>query len=306
MNLKMKIVLGILASVALAALVGTGLYLWFGLQVLDRTGMINTDAPMLELLNAEWMSEDGVWSARIEDYTLDLSYKQDLVYSGNFFFGFDGDDLNVKTELQFHDKHFEKEDGSSSGTIESLYVENCRMYLDIIVIKEGGDNMRQQAVLDRAECGKPAESESEKIRVVSETAELVEFFWYQNGMSYDGCFRFRINSIGQDHSDPRLYCSYTDQENHERIEVGDEWNSEVCPPVPLERWEELADLLREAKLSAYRAPPPGLMDATDSKIQVTWRDGSEKFTNSYGWGTSAYDLLKLLQDIAEEVYCKSE
>ena len=130
-------ILGILASAALAALVGTGLYLRFGLQVLDRPGMENPAAPMLELLSAQWTSEDGVWSARIEGETLDLSYQQDLVYSGSFFFGFNGDDLNIKTELDFYNEQFESEDGSVSSTIESLYVENCRLHLDITVSKAG-------------------------------------------------------------------------------------------------------------------------------------------------------------------------
>lgn len=42
----MKIMLGILASAALVALAGTGLYLRFGLQVLDRPGMENPAGPM--------------------------------------------------------------------------------------------------------------------------------------------------------------------------------------------------------------------------------------------------------------------
>ena len=32
--------------------------------------------------------------------------------------------------------------------------------------------------------------ESEEIREISETAELMSFHWYQNAMSYDGCFTF--------------------------------------------------------------------------------------------------------------------
>lgn len=51
---------------------------------LDVPGMTNPAAPMLELLNAEWMSEDGVWSVHIggkEGNTFDLSYRQELVYS---------------------------------------------------------------------------------------------------------------------------------------------------------------------------------------------------------------------------------
>ena len=312
MSRKMKI-LGILASAALAALVGTGLYLRFGLQVLDRPGMENPAAPMLELLSAQWTSEDGVWSARIEGERLDLSYQQNLVYSGSFFFGFDGDDLNVKTELDFYNKQFESEDGSVSGTIESLYVENCRMYLVLTTSKEGEGSIRQQAVLNRVEYGKPAESELGEIREVSEMAELVEFSWHQSAMSYDGCFDFRITASEQESVAPRLYCDYTDPETGERIELGEEssgfqgfrldgtrTDNTACPPVPLERWEELADFLRRADLSPYSPPEPGLMDATDSKIQVTWQEDGEKLTNSYS-GIYAHELLKLLQDIAGEV-----
>ena len=312
MNRKMKI-LGILASAVLAALVGTGLYLRFGLQVLDRPGMENPAGPMLELLNAEWMSEDGAWSAHIDDYKLCLSCRQELVYSGSFSFDFQGDDLNVKTELTFDDKQFESEDGSVSGTIESLYVENCRLYLALTISKEGEDSMRQQAVLDRVEYGEPIENESEEIREVSEMAELVEFSWHQSAMSYDGCFDFRITASEQESAAPRLYCDYTDPETGERIEIGEEssgfqgfrldgtrTDNAACPPVPLERWEELADFLRKAELSPYSPPEPGLMDATNSNIQVTWRENGEKFTNSYS-GVYAHELLKLLQDIAGEV-----
>ena len=306
-------ILGILASAALAALVGTGLYLRFGLQVLDRPGMENPAAPMLELLSAQWTSEDGVWSARIEGERLDLSYQQNLVYSGSFFFGFDGDDLNVKTELDFYNKQFESEDGSVSSTIESLYVENCRMYLVLTTSKEGEGSIRQQAVLDRVEYGKPAENELGEIREVSEMAKLVEFSWHQSAMSYDGCFDFRITPSEQESAAPRLYCDYTDPETGERIELGEEssgfqgfrldgtrTDNTACPPVPLERWEELADFLRSAELSPYSPPEPGLMDATDSKIQVTWQEDGEKLTNSYS-GIYAHELLKLLQDIAGEV-----
>lgn len=306
-------ILGILASAALAALVGTGLYLRFGLQVLDRPGMENPAGPMLELLNAEWMSEDGAWSAHIDDYKLCLSCRQELVYSGSFSFDFQGDDLNVKTELTFDDKQFESEDGSVSGTIESLYVENCRLYLALTISKEGEDSMRQQAVLDRVEYGEPIENESEEIREVSEMAELVEFSWHQSAMSYDGCFDFRITASEQESAAPRLYCDYTDPETGERIEIGEEssgfqgfrldgtrTDNTACPPVPLERWEELADFLRRAELSPYSPPEPGLMDATNSNIQVTWRENGEKFTNSYN-GIYAHELLKLLQDIAGEV-----
>lgn len=290
-------------------------------RIVDIPGMENPAEPMLELLNAEWMSEDGVWSAHIggkEGNTFNLSYRQELVYSGNFFFVFQGNDLNVKTELTFYDKQFESEDESVSSTIESLYVENCRMFLDITSSKEGEDSIRQQVILNRVEYGKPAESESEKIRKVSEMAELVEFSWHQSAMSYDGCFDFQITSSEQESAAPRLYCSYTDSETGERIEIGEEssgfqgfrldgtrTDSVACPAVPLESWEELADFLYTAELSPYHPLEPGFMDATDSEIQVTWRDGDKQFTKNYD-GTSASDLLKLLQAIARDVYRKAE
>ena len=144
-------------------------------------------------------------------------------------------------------------------------------------------------------------------------AELVEFSWHQSAMNYDGCFDFRITPSEQESAAPRLYCDYTDPETGERIELGEEssgfqgfrldgtrTDNTACPPVPLERWEELADFLRSAELSPYSPPEPGLMDATDSKIQVTWQEDGEKFTNSYS-GIYAHELLKLLQDIAGEV-----
>ncbi len=308
-----KVLIGIAAAVVLLT-GGKLMYRHFVTdKILDGPVMENPAAPMLDLLSAEWMSEDGVWSARIEGETLDLSYQQDLVYSGSFFFDFDGDDLNIRTELQFYDKQFESEGGNVSGTIESLYVENCRLYLVLTTSsKEGEGSIRQQAVLDRVEHGKSAESESEEIQEVSEMAELVKFSWHQSAMSYDGCFDFRITSSEQESAAPRLYCSYTDPETGERIEIGEEssgfqrfrldgtrTDSVACPPVPLERWEELADFLHTAELSPYHPPEPGLLDATDSKIQVTWREDGEKFTNSYS-GIYAHELLELLKDIARE------
>ena len=309
MNRKMKMMPGILASAALAALVGTGLYLRFGLRVLDRPGMENPAAPMLELLNAEWTSEDGVWNAQIDDYKLYLSCQQELVYSGSFFFDFSGDDLNIKTELHCYDKQFESEDGSVSSAIESLYVENCGMYLDISVSKEAKGIVRQQAVLNRVEYGRPAENKPGEIREVSEMAELVEFSWNQITIGDNG-FRFHIVCAGQNPIAPRLSCRYMNREAHEIVQIGDEGSIELCPTISSARWEELAYFLRKAELPAYREPnpsPAGDMEVHAvpfvSKIQVTWRDDGEEFTNSYR-GHYANELLELLKDIARETNSK--
>ncbi len=284
-------------------------------QVTDGPIMENSAGPMLELLNAQWMSEDSEWSAWIDDYKLDLSYRQELVYRGNFFFDFQGDDLNIKTKLSFDHPNFESEDGSVSSTMESFYVENQRLYLDITLSKAGEASVRQQAVLDRAESGKSAESELGEIREVSELAELVEFSWHQSAMSFSDCFDFEIKFTEQDPDLPRLCCEYTDWATGERIKLGEEDSGfqgfsmvqkdpeaqcGTWPTVPLERWAELADFLRKAELSPYRPPDPNLLDATNSIIEVTWQDGGEEFTNRYD-GHDASDLRELLRDIAEEV-----
>ncbi len=320
MKKTLSAILIVILVLAVLTVAGLLAYQHFAGQTTDGPVMENPAAPMLELLNAGWMSEDGVWSAHIggiEGNTFDLSYRQELVYSGDFTFDFNGDDPNVKTELQFYDTQFESEDGSVCSTMESLYVEKCRMYLDITISKDGGDSMRQQAVLNRAEDSKPAELETEEIREVSEMAELVEFSWRQSAMSYDDCFQFRIKTTQQDLSDPRLYCRYADPQTHEPVEIGNDASigfqgyglggtkraeGETWLPVPLKRWEELADFLRKVELSAYRAPLPGLLDATSSIIAVTWQEDGEEFTNRYGGGTSAHDLLELLQGIAREAY----
>ena len=305
--MKKALIVIFIVILALAVLTVAGLLVQqhFAGRTTDGPVMEDPAAPMLELLSARWTSEDGLWEAQIEGYTLELRHQQDLVYSGSFSFDFHGDDINARTELVC-------EDGRTSGTLESLWVENGRLYLDITETNGGEDSVRQQIVLKRAESG---ELEPEEIREVSEMAELVEFSWDQNAMSYDACFQFWIKTTQQDLSNPRLYCRYTNPETYERVEIGDDdpvgfqgfglggtrlAENETWLPVPPERWAELADFLRKAELPAYSAPPPGLLDATSSIITVTWRENGEEFTNRYGGGTSAHDLLELLQDIAGE------
>lgn len=183
------------------------------------------------------------------------------------------------------------------------------LFAILVILIIGGIFMYHHFVLDRimdkGGMENPnAGSEPEETRENSETAELVSFHWYQNAMSYDGCFTFGVYAAGEDAPDPRLYCSYTDMETGQRIEVGDECDIAACPTVPLDRWKELSDFLRNAELPAYRGPAPNLPDATNSKIQVTWCGGDEQFTGNYD-GTSAHELLILLQDIAGEVYHKA-
>lgn len=184
-------------------------------------------------------------------------------------------------------------------------------------------------------------------RTLPETAALVEFSWHQSAMSHDGCFDFWMKTTEENPEQPYLYCSYTDPETRERIELGDEMfiyragrqkkggageeaeaesklesaaesesegkikaenesavNEETedirCPKIPYERWQELADFLRNAELAPYKAPDPNLLDGTDSKLELTWSADGQQLTESFD-GRSADGLLELLQDITHGV-----
>lgn len=59
-------------------------------------------------------------------------------------------------------------------------------------------------------------------RTLPETANLVELSWHQSAMSHDNCFDFWMKTTEENPETPYLYCSYTDPETRERIELGDE------------------------------------------------------------------------------------
>ena len=67
-----------------------------------------------------------------------------------------------------------------------------------------------------------SDPEQASVRSIPETADLVEFSWHQSAMSHDGCFDFWMKTTEEDPEQPYLYCSYTDPEARERIELGDE------------------------------------------------------------------------------------
>lgn len=85
-------------------------------------------------------------------------------------------------------------------------------------------------------------------------------------------------------------------EANSKSEVTTETEPERCPTIPHERWQELSDFLRNAELAPYKAPNPNLLDATDSKLELTWSADGQQITESFD-GRSADGLLELLQDI---------
>lgn len=203
---------------------------------------------------------------------------------------------------------------------------------------------------DESETETVSDPEQASARALPETATLVEFSWHQSAMSHDDCFDFWMKTTEENPETPYLYCSYTDPETRERIELGDEMyiyrvgrqkkgvagveaeeaesklesaaesesegkleaenksESEVtteteperCPKIPYERWQELSDFLKNAELAPYQSPDPNLLDATDSKLELTWSADGQQITETFD-GRSADGLLELLQDITKGV-----
>lgn len=184
---------------------------------------------------------------------------------------------------------------------------------------------REPASTADPESASAQEPEQASARALPETATLMEFSWHQSAMNHDDCFDFWMKTTDQDPEQPYLYCSYTNPETRERIELGDEMfiyrvgqqkkaepgaksesgvtaETELahCPRIPHERWMELSDFLRKAELSPYRSPDPQLLDGTDSKLELTWSADGQQITETFD-GRSADGLFKLLQDITQEV-----
>lgn len=205
----------------------------------------------------------------------------------------------------------------------------------------------ESASAQEPESASALDSKQLSARTLPETAALVEFSWHQSAMSHDDCFDFWMKTTEENPETPYLYCSYTDPETRERIELGDEMyiyragrqkkdgaggeteaesklesaavsesegqleaekesgaNEETedtrCPKIPHERWQELSAFLKNAELAPYRSPDPNLLDATDSKLELTWSADGQQLTEAFD-GRSADGLLELLQDITRGV-----
>lgn len=83
------------------------------------------------------------------------------------------------------------------------------------------DDSETETVSD-PEPASASDPEAVSARALPETAALVEFSWHQSAMSHDGCFDFWMKTTEEDPEQPYLYCSYTDPETRERVELGDE------------------------------------------------------------------------------------
>ena len=75
---------------------------------------------------------------------------------------------------------------------------------------------------DEREQASSSDPEPAIARALPKTAALMEFSWHQSAMNHDDCYDFWMKTTDQDPEEPYLYCSYTNPETRERIELGDE------------------------------------------------------------------------------------
>lgn len=80
----------------------------------------------------------------------------------------------------------------------------------------------ESASAQEPETAAARETELAIARALPETAALMEFSWHQSAMNHDDCFDFWMKTTDRDPEEPYLYCSYTNPETRERIELGDE------------------------------------------------------------------------------------
>lgn len=119
--------------------------------------MENPDGWLLDEINGTWQSEDQIWQAEIDNWTMTLFCRQkQICHTG---FTFHTAEKEQKTVLIPDQAQFESEDGSLSGTIKSISMEDKKLVLELTIRKEES-LLSQRFVLER----------------MNDTAELIELF----------------------------------------------------------------------------------------------------------------------------------
>lgn len=141
-----------------AAAAGSLLFLYtMRRQTTDGPFMENPDGWLLDEINGTWQSEDQIWQAEIDNWTMTLFCRQkQICHTG---FTFHTAEKEQKTVLIPDQAQFESEDGSLSGTIKSISMEDKKLVLELTIRKEES-LLSQRFVLER----------------MNDTAELIELF----------------------------------------------------------------------------------------------------------------------------------
>ena len=126
---------------------------------------------------------------------------------------------------------------------------------------------------------------------VPENAVLKEVSWSQTAMSADECFWFTAGRPQWDtEADGRfLNCEFR-AEDGGFVERRD-------APLSDAQWTELESLIHTLALLPYTPPDENLLDAANSEITLTWKNGGETVKKRYA-GSNADTLYALLLELA--------
>lgn len=136
-------------------------------------------------------------------------------------------------------------------------------------------------------------------QTIPETAVLIEVSWMRTTSSADDGFWF---TAGRPQWDTEaeghfLNCEYRAADG-ELIERRD-------APISDAQWAGLEALARGLDLAPYEASDEDLLDAPNSEVTVTWKDGEEKFKCRYAAdGADALDTF--LRELAVQAQTPAE
>lgn len=102
-----------------------------GCNVKDGGGMINPDEAVLDALSGDWTGDDGRWSAAIDGYHITLQMDGAAVLEGTYTLNAPADESADARTALVPDGGELSLDGTVTGTVEGLYLENGSLYMEI-------------------------------------------------------------------------------------------------------------------------------------------------------------------------------
>ena len=105
----------------------------------DGDGMINTDAPLLDAIQGEWVTEDERMRLKVTGFSMEFMLNGERVLKSGCGFSFGGGDINILTPFSLYEKALTNKNGEPIGTAEKLVFENSAFSLSVIYTDKAED-----------------------------------------------------------------------------------------------------------------------------------------------------------------------
>lgn len=93
------------------------------LKPLDGDGMVNTNAPLVNAIQGDWISNDGKFELKVVDYQMTFSLNGETVLDCGYMFSFADEDINIHTDFELYFNELEHEN-TTFAVIKAFYYEN--------------------------------------------------------------------------------------------------------------------------------------------------------------------------------------